>query len=82
LIVDILKTKKAENLTSKSILTGSQQKFIDALKAAEASRISEVIPYFNDALKPTAMVIARMNRFMTDGPPHFAHSAETSHAAD
>jgi hypothetical protein len=84
-IVDILKATKAENLTSKtskSSLAGAPQEFFGNLKAVEAARISEVIPYFNDALKPNAMAIERMNRFMTDGAPHFAHSAETSRAAD
>jgi alkanesulfonate monooxygenase SsuD/methylene tetrahydromethanopterin reductase-like flavin-dependent oxidoreductase (luciferase family) len=62
-IVDLLKTMKAENLTSKSILTGSPQKIIDDLKAVEWAGICEVILYFNYGLKPSAMVREQMDRF-------------------
>ncbi len=71
-IVDILKTVKAENLTSKSILTGSPQKIIDELKSVEAAGISEVILYFNYGLKPYAMVTEQMDRFVRDIMPAFA----------
>lgn len=81
-IVDILKNMKAENLTSKSILAGSPQKIIDDLKAVEAAGISEVILYFNYGLKPNAMAIEQMNRFMNEIAPRFASSAETSRAAE
>jgi alkanesulfonate monooxygenase SsuD/methylene tetrahydromethanopterin reductase-like flavin-dependent oxidoreductase (luciferase family) len=71
-IVDLLKTMKAENLTSKSILTGSPQKIIDDLKAVESAGICEVILYFNYGLKPSAMVREQMDRFAREVMPAFA----------
>ena len=71
-IVDILKGMKAENLTSKSILTGPPQKIIDDLKAVEKGGISEVILYFNYGLKPNEMVIEQMERFAAEVAPAFA----------
>ncbi|MGO8915058.1 MAG: LLM class flavin-dependent oxidoreductase [Stellaceae bacterium] len=71
-IVDILKGMKAENLTSKSILTGSPQRIIDDLKSVEASGIAEVILYFNYGLKPYAMVTEQMDRFAREIMPAFA----------
>ena len=70
-IVDILKNMKAENLTSKSILTGPPQKIIEDLKAVERSGISEVILYFNYGQMPHAEVKAQMDRFMREVAPHF-----------
>jgi len=70
-IVDILNNMKPENLTSKSILVGSPQKIIDDLKTVEASGISEVILYFNYGLKPHAMVMDQMQRFMEEVAPAF-----------
>jgi alkanesulfonate monooxygenase SsuD/methylene tetrahydromethanopterin reductase-like flavin-dependent oxidoreductase (luciferase family) len=70
-IVDILKNMKPDNLTSRSILTGSPQQIIDDLKAVEAAGIAEVILYFNYGLKPDAMVRAQMDRFMRDVAPAF-----------
>jgi alkanesulfonate monooxygenase SsuD/methylene tetrahydromethanopterin reductase-like flavin-dependent oxidoreductase (luciferase family) len=77
-IVDILKNMKAENLTSKSILTGGPQKIIDDLKAVERSGISEVILYFNYGLKPDGMVIEQMDRFAAEIAPAFATSAKAA----
>jgi alkanesulfonate monooxygenase SsuD/methylene tetrahydromethanopterin reductase-like flavin-dependent oxidoreductase (luciferase family) len=71
-IVDILKNMKAENLTSKSILTGSPQKIIDDLKAVETAGVAEVILYFNYGLKSYAMVTEQMDRFARDIMPAFA----------
>ena len=73
-IVDILRNMKAENLTAKSILTGSPQKIIDDLKAVEAAGIAEVILYFNYGLKPYAMVTEQMDRFAREIMPVFAGS--------
>jgi alkanesulfonate monooxygenase SsuD/methylene tetrahydromethanopterin reductase-like flavin-dependent oxidoreductase (luciferase family) len=72
-IVKILNDMKPENLTSKSILVGSPQKIIDDLKTIEAAGIAEVILYFNYGLKPYAMVIEQMDRFMRDVAPAFGH---------
>jgi alkanesulfonate monooxygenase SsuD/methylene tetrahydromethanopterin reductase-like flavin-dependent oxidoreductase (luciferase family) len=71
-IVDVLKSMKAESLTSKSILTGSPQKIIDDLKQVEKAGISEVIIYFNYGLKPNAMVLEQMDRFAKEIMPAFA----------
>ncbi|HXZ00742.1 MAG TPA: LLM class flavin-dependent oxidoreductase [Stellaceae bacterium] len=71
-IVDILKNMKAENLTSKSILTGSPQRIIEDLKSVEAAGIAEVILYFNYGLKPYAMVTEQMDRFAREIMPAFA----------
>ncbi len=79
-IVDILKNMKAENLTSKSILTGTPQKIIDDLKAVEKAGISEVILYFNYGLKPYNMVIEQMDRFMAEVAPAFAGAAPVAAA--
>lgn len=70
-IVDILKSMKPENLTSKSILTGPPSKIIDDLKRVEDAGIGEVILYFNYGLKPNAMVIEQMDRFMAEIAPAF-----------
>jgi alkanesulfonate monooxygenase SsuD/methylene tetrahydromethanopterin reductase-like flavin-dependent oxidoreductase (luciferase family) len=77
-IVEILKNMKAENLTSKSILTGPPQKIIEDLKAVERSGISEVILYFNYGLKPYPMVIEQMDRFAAEIAPAFADSAKAA----
>jgi alkanesulfonate monooxygenase SsuD/methylene tetrahydromethanopterin reductase-like flavin-dependent oxidoreductase (luciferase family) len=77
-IVDILKNMKAENLTAKSILTGSPQRIIDDLKNVEAAGISEVILYFNYGLKPDAMVREQMDRFAADIMPAFAVTARAA----
>jgi hypothetical protein len=69
---------KAENLTSKSILTGNPQKIIDDLKAVERSGISEVILYFNYGLKPYPMVIEQMDRFAAEVAPAFADTARAA----
>ena len=72
-IVDILNNMKPENLTAKSILTGSPQKIVDDLKRVEAAGVGEVILYFNYGLKPYDMVIDQMDRFMRDIAPAFGH---------
>lgn len=72
-IVDILNNMKPENLTSKSILTGSPQKIVDDLKGVEAAGVGEVILYFNYGLKPYDMVIEQMDRFMREVAPAFGH---------
>lgn len=77
-IVDILRNMKAENLTSKSILTGSPQKIIDDLKAVERAGIGEVILYFNYGLKPYDMVIEQMDRFAAEIAPAFANDARAA----
>ncbi|MBV9521341.1 MAG: LLM class flavin-dependent oxidoreductase, partial [Alphaproteobacteria bacterium] len=71
-IVDILKGMKAEDLTSKSILSGPPQKIIAELKAIEAAGIAEVILYFNYGLKPHGMVLEQMERFAAEIMPEFA----------
>ena len=73
-----LKNMKAENLTSKSILTGPPQKIIEDLKAVERSGISEVILYFNYGLKPYGMVIEQMDRFAAEIAPAFADAAKAA----
>jgi alkanesulfonate monooxygenase SsuD/methylene tetrahydromethanopterin reductase-like flavin-dependent oxidoreductase (luciferase family) len=70
-IVELLRNMKEENLTSKSILVGPPEKIIADLKTVEAAGIAEVILYFNYGMKPHAMVLEQMERFMKEVAPAF-----------
>jgi alkanesulfonate monooxygenase SsuD/methylene tetrahydromethanopterin reductase-like flavin-dependent oxidoreductase (luciferase family) len=70
-IAERLKSMRARDLTSRSILIGPPEKIIGELREIEASGISEVILYFSYGLKPAAMVEDQMRRFMEDIAPHF-----------
>lgn len=71
-----------DKLSTKSVLIGSKDHIINALKEVEASGISEVVLYFNVGRKPHAMVIEQMQRFMEEIAPEFDGSHQHLAAAD
>jgi alkanesulfonate monooxygenase SsuD/methylene tetrahydromethanopterin reductase-like flavin-dependent oxidoreductase (luciferase family) len=70
-IAERLKSMRAQDLTSRSILIGSPRKIVQELGEIEASGISEVILYFSYGLKPATMVEEQMRRFAEEIAPHF-----------
>jgi alkanesulfonate monooxygenase SsuD/methylene tetrahydromethanopterin reductase-like flavin-dependent oxidoreductase (luciferase family) len=67
-----LSVLQKEDLDEGSILLGSPQQIVDALKRVEEAGIEEVILYFNHGLKPHATVLKQMDRFMAEIAPAFA----------
>lgn len=70
-INEILAGMRKENLTDKSILLGNSKQITETLKRVEAAGIDEVILYFNVGAKPHNMVLAQMEKFMTEIAPNF-----------
>jgi hypothetical protein len=70
-IVHTLNHMDIGKLSTKSVLIGSVDHIINALKDVEAAGISEVILYFNVGKKPHAMVVEQMQRFMEEIAPEF-----------
>ncbi len=70
-IVATLNHMDTSKLSTKSVLIGSVDHIIRALKEVEAAGISEVILYFNVGKKPHAMVLEQMQRFMEEVAPEF-----------
>ena len=70
-VVEILNHMDTSKLSTKSVLIGSVDHIISALKEVEAAGISEVVLYFNVGKKPHAMVLEQMQRFMEEIAPEF-----------
>ena len=81
-IVDMLNHMDTNKLSTKSVLIGSKDHIISALKEVEAAGISEVILYFNVGRKPHAMVIEQMQRFMEEIAPEFGGAHRQPAAAN
>jgi alkanesulfonate monooxygenase SsuD/methylene tetrahydromethanopterin reductase-like flavin-dependent oxidoreductase (luciferase family) len=69
-----LNDAQASDFDDNSLLHGSPQQIIDALKRVEAIGIDEVILYFNFGNRPDAFVREQMHRFTDDIAPAFGRA--------
>ena len=73
-----LRSFQREELNDTSFLLGSPEEIVASLKKVEAGGIDEVVLYFNHGIKPHALVMEQMERFMAEIAPAFERETATA----